>query len=65
MISDKKEIRLIVADVEHKIIAPVAKAQSITDYLSEIYASAISPGVYKLTKQQYADFASKSTIILY
>lgn len=64
-VSNKKRIRLIVDSVEIEINAPVAKAQAITELLMDIDACIICSGSYKLSKQQYAEFTSKSIVILY
>ena len=64
-VNNKKKIRIIVEDLEIEFTAPVRRIQQITNILYDIGASAICTGSFKLSKQQYADFASNSTLILY
>lgn len=64
-VSNKRKIQLIVDSVEITLKAPVAKAQAITELLMDIDACTICSGTFKLSKQQYAEFASKSIHILY
>lgn len=66
MANNTKQIRLVVdGGVELIITAPVAKIQAMKDLLVELDAPAICSGNFKPTKQQYAEFFSRSAFILY
>lgn len=65
MATNTKKLRLVVGDVELIITAPVSKIQAMTDLLVELGASAICSGNFKLTRQQYSEFFSRSNFILY
>lgn len=60
----KKNIRIVVGDVEFSVTAPAAKIQQISDLIFELGGSAVCIGHFTLSSQQYAEFASKSTCII-
>lgn len=65
MANNTKQIRLVVnGGVELIITAPVAKIQAMKDLLVELDAPAICSNNFKLNKQQYDEFFSRSTFIL-
>lgn len=64
-VSNKRSIRIIVGGAEFCVTGTLSEIEAMKELLTELKAYCLYSYTYTLSKEQYAEFFSKSINILY